>query len=120
MKGAKPKTCQNCNVDFTCYNSGCWCNNLPQIIPLDPNRNCYCVDCLKVEVQKKIKEYTNNLTPENLKQIRDLGKVEKCVEGIDYYINDDGLHTFTKWYHLRRGYCCENNCKHCPYPKLEK
>ena len=27
---------------------------------------------------------------------------------------------FTEKYHLKRGYCCNNNCKHCPYKKEEK
>jgi len=22
---------------------------------------------------------------------------------------------FTRQYHLRRGYCCGNGCRHCPY-----
>ncbi|WP_373521066.1 DUF5522 domain-containing protein [Aquiflexum sp.] len=22
---------------------------------------------------------------------------------------------FTAQYHLRRGYCCDSGCKHCPY-----
>jgi hypothetical protein len=22
---------------------------------------------------------------------------------------------FTEAYHLRRGYCCQSNCRHCPY-----
>jgi hypothetical protein len=22
---------------------------------------------------------------------------------------------FTAQYHLRRGYCCNSNCRHCPY-----
>jgi hypothetical protein len=33
----------------------------------------------------------------------------------DYYINEQGLMVFTAKYLLRRGYCCENNCRHCPY-----
>jgi hypothetical protein len=33
----------------------------------------------------------------------------------DYYINEKGLLVFTKKYHLKRGYCCGNGCKHCPY-----
>jgi len=42
-------------------------------------------------------------------------------EGEDYYINEDGLMVFTAKYHLKRGYCCGNGCKHCPYPvKNEK
>ncbi len=39
----------------------------------------------------------------------------KLVENIDYYLNDQGFMVFTEQYHLKRGYCCENNCKHCPY-----
>ncbi|MDJ1500336.1 DUF5522 domain-containing protein [Xanthocytophaga agilis] len=33
----------------------------------------------------------------------------------DYYINEQGLLVFTAHYHLKRGYCCGNRCKHCPY-----
>ncbi|MCU0471145.1 MAG: DUF5522 domain-containing protein [Arcicella sp.] len=22
---------------------------------------------------------------------------------------------FTEAYHLKRGYCCKNGCRHCPY-----
>jgi hypothetical protein len=33
----------------------------------------------------------------------------------DFYINDKGLFVFTEIYHLKRGYCCENGCLHCPY-----
>jgi hypothetical protein len=33
----------------------------------------------------------------------------------DFYINDEGNLVFTEEYHLKRGYCCENNCLHCPY-----
>ena len=33
----------------------------------------------------------------------------------DHYINQDGNFVFTAAYHLRRGYCCKNECKHCPW-----
>lgn len=33
----------------------------------------------------------------------------------DYYVNDDGYRVFTEQYLLKRGYCCKNGCKHCPY-----
>ena len=39
-------------------------------------------------------------------------------EGIDYYINEDGLFVFTEAYHLKRGYCCRGGCRHCPYGYL--
>ena len=37
--------------------------------------------------------------------------------GIDYYIIEGGYLVFTKEYHLKRGYCCKNGCRHCPWTK---
>lgn len=36
-------------------------------------------------------------------------------EEVDYYFNEDGYMVFTAAYHLKRGYCCKNGCKHCPW-----
>ena len=33
----------------------------------------------------------------------------------DFYITVDGYKCFTEKYHIKRGYCCKSNCKHCPY-----
>ncbi|HSR49745.1 MAG TPA: DUF5522 domain-containing protein [Acidobacteriota bacterium] len=38
------------------------------------------------------------------------------VEGRDYYM-ENGLFVLKAEYLLRRGYCCGNGCRHCPYPK---
>jgi hypothetical protein len=38
----------------------------------------------------------------------------RLVEGEDYY-REGAAFVFTELYHLRRGYCCENNCRHCPF-----
>jgi lipoate synthase len=35
-------------------------------------------------------------------------------EGRDYYL-EQGLMVFTATFLLRRGYCCERGCRHCPY-----
>ena len=32
----------------------------------------------------------------------------------DYYL-ENGLMVFTEAYHLKRGYCCQSDCRHCPY-----
>jgi hypothetical protein len=40
---------------------------------------------------------------------------QQFEEGEDYYYNADGLIVLTEKYHLQRGYCCGNGCKHCPY-----
>ncbi len=41
--------------------------------------------------------------------------MQELIEGIDYYINEDGYVVLTEKYHLDRGYCCGNGCKHCPF-----
>lgn len=42
-----------------------------------------------------------------------------------YYYNEQGLIVLTEKYHKQRGYCCGNECRHCPYghinvPKKKK
>lgn len=33
----------------------------------------------------------------------------------DYYLSPEGYIIFTEAYHLKRGYCCNSNCLHCPW-----
>jgi hypothetical protein len=37
------------------------------------------------------------------------------TEGKHFYDNAEGLVVLTEAYHLEKGYCCGNGCKHCPY-----
>ncbi len=37
------------------------------------------------------------------------------LEEGDFYLSEEGYKVFTKQYHLKRGYCCESGCRHCPY-----
>lgn len=41
--------------------------------------------------------------------------MNELAEGEDYYYNEEGFIVFSAKYHLQRGYCCGNGCKHCPY-----
>jgi hypothetical protein len=34
--------------------------------------------------------------------------------GVDYYF-EAGLMVLTSEFLLKRGYCCERGCRHCPY-----
>lgn len=52
----------------------------------------------------------------NAKKTKETNKPEKFVEGVDYYF-ENGLMVLTARFLLKRGYCCENGCRHCPYPK---
>lgn len=40
---------------------------------------------------------------------------ESLKEGVDYYFQENGFLVFTESYHLKKGYCCGNGCRHCPY-----
>lgn len=41
------------------------------------------------------------------------------IEGVDYYF-ENGLMILTAHFLRKRGYCCNNDCRNCPYPKGEK
>ena len=43
----------------------------------------------------------------------------KLVEGLDYYF-ENGLMVLTGRFLLKRGYCCGNGCRHCPYPEEQE
>jgi hypothetical protein len=40
---------------------------------------------------------------------------QQLVEGSDFYYNEDGYIVLTEKYHLEKGFCCGNGCRHCPY-----
>jgi len=40
--------------------------------------------------------------------------VKSTKAGIHYYL-ENGKVVFTERFHLDRGYCCGNKCRHCPY-----
>jgi hypothetical protein len=46
------------------------------------------------------KDATPNISPE--------------LEPEDYYFEGPYI-VFTAAYHLKRGYCCNSDCRHCPY-----
>jgi hypothetical protein len=46
-------------------------------------------------------------------------KSEKLVEGVDFYF-ENGLMVLTEHFLKKRGYCCGNGCRHCPYSSTNK
>jgi len=40
--------------------------------------------------------------------------IETLIENQHYYM-ENGFMVFTQAYHLARGTCCGNACRHCPY-----
>jgi hypothetical protein len=80
----------------------CWCNDLPRVEIVD-GLDCCCPKCLAriVQEEERASEDTGDLP-------------SQLIEGVDYYLEGSTL-VFTALYHLRRGYCCESGCRHCPY-----
>lgn len=47
-------------------------------------------------------------------------KNKKYKEGVHYYMDGERV-VFTALFHIERGSCCGNGCRHCPYdPKYKK
>lgn len=44
---------------------------------------------------------------------------EKLQEGRDFTLDPDGKFVLTAAYLCKRGYCCGNGCRNCPYPREE-
>ena len=40
---------------------------------------------------------------------------EEFIEGIHFYFDESGLMVLTEKYLLERGFCCGNECRHCPF-----
>ena len=114
------KKCSTCSVFFNCgiteNDGGCWCNHFPAIFPMNFDVDCLCPDCLKKETLIKISQYVENINPEEAlnSKVKDLPKTKKQIEDIDFYKEKEN-YVFTAWYHLKRGSCCKNACRHCPY-----
>lgn len=41
--------------------------------------------------------------------------MQKLIKEVDFYYDTNGLMVFTALYHQKRGFCCGNGCRHCPY-----
>ena len=46
--------------------------------------------------------------------IEELYYKEQVLKSQDFYY-ENGYKVMTEQYHLKRGYCCKNSCRHCPY-----
>lgn len=48
-------------------------------------------------------------------------KGEKSKKLLPLYYTDGDRVVFTEQFHIERGQCCGNGCRHCPYePKYQK
>jgi hypothetical protein len=110
--------CTGCHIHFQCGDlpphSPCWCNAYPLRIKPGSDTACLCPSCLRKESLERINQLIKDFKLSG--KAIDIAKyqTDKNVEGIDYYV-ENGLIVFSQWFLLKRGYCCDNACRHCPY-----
>lgn len=109
---SQTKLCKRCSQTFDCNTDqieNCFCSSLNilsgTVIFLKKTKyDCLCSNCL-TEVNNLVKESEGDVFPV-------FG--DKYVEGKHYYL-ENGNWVFTEFYHLLRGTCCGNACRHCAY-----
>ncbi len=117
-KNTQTSQCSVCQQLFSCgfddAKKGCWCNRLPLVMAVDGLTGCLCSDCLITAVSKRIKKLLATKSHPELLEIAKDYATDTWVEKIDYTI-EDGKYVMSAWHHLKRGGCCNNHCRHCPF-----
>ncbi len=109
---SRAEQCPVCSGDNQCrlakghlYKGPCWCEEITV-----PSRvawrfrvlmvciRCACAGPVLRRLRGSRRETSNAATGEE-----------------DFYLDENGNVVFTAAYHLRRGTCCGNGCRHCPF-----
>ena len=110
-----PSNCPLCGGDNRCqrssdeaYKGPCWCYDVAipaELVDRVPashrNQACICREC--------VNDFARETAP--------CRPAARLAPG-DFYF-ENGLLVFTARYHLKRGFCCKSQCRHCPYSEAE-
>jgi len=117
----RDEQCPWCGGDNQCrvakghlYKGPCWCHEI--LVPnhilsrlaadrLEPR--CLCRPCLETIARFARKLDDTGAVLAEAKRVTALNS--------DSYLDERGHVVFTARYHLKRGTCCANGCRHCPY-----
>ncbi len=115
------EVCPMCGEDNSCrvakgelYKGPCWCHEiavphhiLTRLAERRLDHSCFCRPCLTT-----IARLSGEL--EDADAV--IAEAQRVISaGIDHYLDESGNTVFTARYHLQRGTCCANGCRHCPY-----
>ncbi|MHC5308657.1 cysteine-rich CWC family protein [Myroides sp. LJL116] len=108
----KNKNCTHCLEPIQCKVEdigNCDCSKVDvsgdlRVFLANSYHKCLCVSCLE-KFQKMLEYSKENIFPSRRSQM---------IEGVHYYI-EGGYFVFTEQYHLSKGQCCQNGCRHCVY-----
>ena len=64
----------------------------------------------------KTKQHVPEENVKSFDWIQELYLKEIISQAQDFYY-ENGYKVMTEKYHLKRGYCCKNKCRHCPYER---
>ncbi|RJG42104.1 cysteine-rich CWC family protein [Motilimonas pumila] len=130
MLSASP--CPQCKEVVVCgaaraSEQACWCMQLPplsRILPPLPaaevSDQCLCQTCLLKRQSERLKQlYRTHSTAQLVDLAQPFRDQGPLLEWLDFTI-ENGYHVFSRWFHLKRGQCCGNGCRHCPYDESSK
>lgn len=105
------KICPKCNQTFECKVGDvthCQCNIELSSRTIEflkkTNFDCLCANCL-LHINKLVLATKRYQFPK---------QKELLIEGLHFYKENNNW-VFTELYHLLRGHCCQNACRHCAY-----
>lgn len=110
-KGMK-KRCDNCGEEILCNMKNVdQCNCFSIELTAESGKflkntyfDCLCNKCLE----------SVNFKLENAKNYSFPTQKHEFIEGVHFY-KDGNMWVFTELYHLLKGSCCGNGCRHCAY-----
>ncbi len=114
MNKHEHKYCPRCNADFECKVgdiANCQCSTVSLTAETlsflqSTHYGCLCKKCM-AEIAQMVKFSQQHPFPQ---------QKELMIPGLHYYV-ENGQWVFTELYHIQRGYCCNNGCRHCAYGK---
>ena len=104
------KTCTGCGAAFPCGadDARCWCMDGPPGLDLSVNDGgCLCPECLVLALRERHGPFPRGQAGTT----RPAGGLRP---GVDYRM-EQGKLVFSAWYLFKRGFCCGNGCRNCPY-----
>lgn len=117
MPKHETECCPRCGILFECKVGdvmNCQCSQVvvspkTYLFLEETEYGCLCKNCLS-DIDRMVLMAEESVFP---------SEPSNFVENVHYYI-DAGLWVFTEFYHLSRGYCCGNHCRHCAYGNKKK
>jgi hypothetical protein len=111
----------DCRLANGCaYKGPCWCEGvalapamLRHLREISPTAACLCRSCL---TGLALREHSDEPIDVVVAHVRAESAARAGENAEQVYLNETGHMVFTAVFHQRRGHCCGNGCRHCPYP----